>query len=67
MPSAETPVAAEGTPPTHGRTVIWVSAELVCVEIIDSPPPHEGAGVCRCPACHGAAYADLAAKLFPPR
>ena len=67
MPGAEPPVVAEDTPPTRVPTAIWVNDQLVCVEIIDPPPAHEGTGVCRCPACHGAAYADLAEKFYPRR
>ena len=47
-------------------TAVWVDGK-VCVEIIDTAPSHELPGVCRCPACHGAMYADLAAKFYPNR
>jgi hypothetical protein len=44
---------------------IWVEDKLVCVEVIESPAAHVGAGVCRCPACHDSAHADLAAQFHP--
>jgi hypothetical protein len=33
---------------------------MVCVAVIDLPPPQESSGVCRCRACHGALHADWA-------
>lgn len=67
MPAAEPPAVEEDAPPTRVPTAIWVNDELVCVEIIDAPPVHTVSGVCVCPACHGASYADLASKFYPPK
>jgi len=67
LPAAEPPATTQDAPVTRVPTAIWVDDKLVCVEIIDSPPAHVGAGVCRCPACHDAAYADLADRFYPKK
>jgi hypothetical protein len=66
LPAAEPPAFKHHESPTRVPTAIWVDDKLVCVEIIDPPPLHESTGACRCPACHGAAAVDFAARFYPP-
>jgi hypothetical protein len=64
-PSAAEIGADQAKPAAQARTptAVWVHDGLVCVAVIDLPPPQEPGGVCRCPACHGALQADWA-KVF---
>jgi hypothetical protein len=68
-PAAEPAATTQDAPTEATRvpTAIWVNDKLVCVEIIDPPQTHVAEGVCRCAACHGAAYSDLAARFYPEK
>jgi hypothetical protein len=47
--------------------VVWLQDGPVCVGCVDLPAPCPPNGVCHCPACHVADYADLALDFYPPR
>jgi hypothetical protein len=66
QPTAE-PAASPESRPTAPRTstILWINDSPVCVQIIDSPPPHPRDGMCRCPACHAAEIGDLAERFLP--
>jgi len=66
-PTPDPPAANEDVPATRVPVAVRVNDRLVCVEIVDAPPPHMGAGICHCPACHGARYADLADRFYPDK